>query len=234
MSATADQEKVLSQKETQQMNESSSQPDSSQPEERPASEVLVIALTGGIASGKSTVGKLMRELGCTVTDADELVAQLYLPDSPGSIAVRELFGNEMLTPSGAVDKEALAKRVFADPEARKRLEKAIHPLVGQAFAELVRSSRGIVVFEVPLLAESGRKPHYPFIITVEADRDMRLERAVQRGMCPEDAAARMQAQASREQREALATHVIENDGSLEKLRRRVAAIVSEIQSNLDA
>ena len=227
MSATADQEKSPAERATQPQNENSTAT-------RSAEDVLVIALTGGIASGKSTVGKLMRELGCTVTDADALVAQLYLPDSPGSLAVRELFGDEMLTPSGGVDKEALATRVFSDAEARKELEKAIHPLVGQAFAELVRTSRGIVVFEVPLLAESGRKPHYPFIITVEADPEKRLQRAVQRGMTREDAAARMQAQASREQREALATHVIENDGSLEKLRRRVAAIVSEIQSHLDA
>ena len=117
--------------------------------------VLRVGLTGGIASGKSTVGRLMQEAGCVVTDADRIVAELYEPGGKGAAAVQELFGNQTLDPRGAVDREAVASLVFSDSDARKKLEAAIHPLVGLRYMEILAASEGLVVFEASLLAETG-------------------------------------------------------------------------------
>lgn len=204
---------------------------STTPASRPT---LLVGLTGGLASGKSTVARLMAERGCTVTDADRLVADLYRPGEAGAEAVRELFGEEMLDARGAVDKEALGRRVFEDKEARQKLERAIHPLVGAAFAQLVARSEGIVVFEATLLAETGGWRAYEVVITVEADESTRLERAVGRGMERADAEARLAAQATQDERTAVADIVIENDGSLEQLERRVDEVVEELEARLDA
>ena len=118
---------------------------------------LRIGLTGGIASGKSTVGAMLAELGCVVTDADALVAELYRPGQPGAQAVADLLGPQMLKADGSVDKDALGRAVFADSASRKRLEQVIHPLVGQRYLEVLDAAGddAIVVFEVPLLAEGG-------------------------------------------------------------------------------
>lgn len=192
---------------------------------------LRVGLTGGIASGKSTVGAMLAELGCVVTDADALVAELYRPGEPGAHAVADLFGPRMLKADGSVDKEALGRAVFADPASRKRLEQVIHPLVGQHYLEILESAGdgAVVVFEVPLLAETGGRGRYDAVVTVEAPAALRLDRAVRRGLDRDQAAARMEAQARSEDRRAAADFVIENTGSLADLRAHVEAVHSALK-----
>ena len=192
---------------------------------------LRVGLTGGIASGKSTVGAMLAEMGCVVTDADALVADLYRPGEPGARAVADLFGPRMLRTDGSVDKEALGPAVFADPASRKRLEQAIHPLVGQRYLEILDSAGdgAVVVFEVPLLAETGGRGRYDAVVTVEAPAALRLDRAVRRGLDRDQAAARMEAQARSEDRRAAADFVIENTGNLAELRALVEAVHSALK-----
>ena len=192
---------------------------------------LRVGLTGGIASGKSTVGRMLAGMGCTVTDADALVADLYRPGEPGAKAVGTLFGFEMLRANGSVDKDALGRAVFADPASRKRLEQAIHPLVGQRYLEILESAGAgaVVVFEVPLLAETGGRGRYDAVVTVEAPAGLRLDRAVERGLDRDQAEARMEAQARSEDRRAVADYVIENDGSLDELRTQVETVFSALR-----
>lgn len=194
--------------------------------------VLTVGLTGGIASGKSTVARWLGELGCTVADADRLVSELYRPGREGALAVRRLFGEEVLDERGAVDHEKLGDIVFANAEARRRLEAEIHPLVGRAFQRLVESSQGIVVFEATLLVETGGADRFDVLVTVEADPELRLRRAAARGTELESARARLRAQASSEQRRARADYVIENEGSLEDLRRQVEALYETLRQRL--
>jgi dephospho-CoA kinase len=196
--------------------------------------VLRIGLTGGIASGKSTVARQMAEAGFTVVDADRLVAQLYRPGGAGAAAVRELFGDRVLRADGAVDHAGLAEVVFGDPEARRRLEAAIHPLVRQRFSEIAeqvgdeQSPSEVAVLEATLLVEAGYPPDFDLVVTVEADEATRLRRAVARGLPEEAARARLAAQGTGEQRRAAAHRVLSNNGSLGELRERTAALIAEI------
>ena len=195
--------------------------------------MLRVGLTGGLASGKSTVGSWLRELGCNVSDSDRLVADLYRPGAAGTDEVRRLFGDEVLDEKGGVDKAALAKRVFEHPEELRRLESAIHPLVGQAYRRWVEETEGILIFEVPLMAETGGGTRYDYVVTVEADPALRLQRAIARGVDADSARARLEAQASAEERIALADWVLRNDGSLAELREQVEALVAELKSRND-
>jgi dephospho-CoA kinase len=193
---------------------------------------FLVGLTGGLASGKSTVASLLAEAGCRVVDADRLVAELYRPGQPGAEAVRELFGPEALTPEGAVDPPKVAARVFRDPEARQRLEEVVHPLVRRRFRDIAETegeAGGIVVLEATLLVEAGYVPDFDWVVTVEAPREARLQRAVARGLSPEDARARLDAQGDGAARRAAAQRVIDNDGSLEDLRLKVADLVTELR-----
>ena len=203
-------------------------------ERPPASAVgLTVGLTGGLASGKSTVARRLAEAGFTVVDADRLVAELYQPGAAGAAAVRDLFGDSVLTTDGAVDHAALAAIVFADDDARQRLETAIHPLVRRAFAEIARRTTargGIAVLEATLLVEADYRPDFDLIITVEAAPENRLARAIERGLAPEAAAARLAAQGTGEERRQAADRVITNDGSLDELHAQVDALVEDIRA----
>ena len=192
--------------------------------------MLRVGLTGGLASGKSTVGTWLQELGCNVSDSDRLVAELYRPGAAGTDQVRRLFGDEVLDEQGGVDKAELAKRVFDHPEELRRLEQAIHPLVGRAYRRWVEETEGILVFEVPLMVETGGGNRYDYVVTVEAEPELRLQRAIDRGVEPDSARARLKAQASAKQRIALADWVLRNDGSLVELRKQVEALVVELRS----
>ncbi len=194
---------------------------------------FIVALTGGIASGKSTVGRWLRELGCTVADADSLVAELYRPGAVGAAAVRDLFGEGFLDSAGAVLHPKLADLVFNNTAALRRLEAAIHPLVGKAFQDLVASSDGIVIFEVPLLAETSGKSRYDAVVTVEADPELRIARAIERGVDPDSARARLEAQADSATRIALADYVLHNEGSLDELRKQVEELVAKLNKRLE-
>lgn len=180
-----------------------------------------VGLTGGLASGKSTVARWLAESGLTVVDADQLVADLYRPDQAGSRLVAELFGQEMLTEDGAVDHQRLAELVFADVDARRRLEARVHPLVGRRFSQMAEETDGTLVLEATLLAQSGFMSHFDHVVTVEADRELRLTRAVARGISRREAQARIAAQGPDAARTAAADSILTNNGTLEELRRQV-------------
>jgi dephospho-CoA kinase len=186
-----------------------------------------VGLTGGVASGKSTVSAMFRELGAVVIDADQLAREVVARGTPGLRAVVAEFGEELLTPEGDLDRPAMARLVFHDDAARKRLEGIVHPLVYEKVHELEeRAPEGaLVVHDVPLLAEAGRADSFDAVVVVDVPTEVQVERMVRdRGWTEEDARSRIKAQASREDRLAVATYVIENTGSLEDLRGRVQEV----------
>ena len=207
----------------------------------PTSTSLRVGLTGGIASGKSTVGRIMASLGCFVADADQLVKELYQPGALGSAAVAQAFGDSFLDSHGTVDKEKLSKLVFSDHGARKTLEQLIHPLVAARFEELVRERESIeqsvgeciAVFEATLLVEGGGYRAFDRLITVEANSDLRLQRAIGRGLEESEAKARLLAQATQEHRVEVADYVIFNEGTLDELRTRTETVVEALFDELN-
>jgi len=201
-----------------------------QPETQPADCTLKVGLTGGLASGKSTVARWLADAGFRVIDADQLVAELYAPGAPGSEAVRRLFGDEALDASGAVDHARVAAKVFADPEARRALEQAVHPLVRRRFEELVAGSQGVVILEATLLVEAGYAPGFDGIVSVEAPPELRLARAVARGIPEADARARLLAQGDGAARRQAAGRVIDNSCDVAHLRRQVDELIDELRA----
>jgi dephospho-CoA kinase len=190
-----------------------------------------IGLTGGIASGKSTVSGMLRELGAIVIDSDLLAREVVAPGTPGLARVVEAFGAEVLTPEGAMDRAKVGAIVFAAPEQRQRLEGIVWPLVREA-SEALAATAGpgdVVVHDIPLLVETGQQSSFEAVLVVDVPVETQVERMVRdRGWTEEDARARIAAQASREQRLEAATHVIENSGTVEDLRRRVAEVFGEL------
>lgn len=183
-----------------------------------------IGLTGGIGSGKSTVSARLAQRGAVVIDSDLLAREVVAAGTPGLAAVVEEFGADVLTGSGELDRPALGRLVFRDPEARRRLESIIHPLVRRRAAEIEAQAPAgsVVVHDIPLLVESGQADSFDQVVVVDVDPDVQRRRLRQlRGLTEQDAIARVAAQASREQRLAIADQVILNDGSLEDLLERV-------------
>ena len=188
---------------------------------------LRIGLTGGLAAGKSTVGRRLEEAGLPVMDADKVVVELYMPGAPGAALVRELFGDAYLLEDGSVNRPRLADLVFSDSEARHRLEAAIHPLVLSRF-EAYAAKQPVAVLEATLLVESGLDAECDLVVTVEADPETRLRRAVDRGMDEAEARRRHEAQGSGEQRRAAAHRVLWNNGSPADLRLQVDDLLHQI------
>lgn len=191
--------------------------------------VLKIGLTGGIGSGKSTVSRLLSSYGAVVIDADLIAREVVAPGTAGLAAVVAEFGTAVLLPSGELDREALGARVFADPERLAALNAVVHPLVGARMTELeeraVMDGAPVVVHDVPLLAENAMAPLYDEVVVVDCPVDVAVERLVRsRGMSEADARARVAHQASREQRRAVATHVLDNSGDLAALEPQVRAL----------
>jgi dephospho-CoA kinase len=186
--------------------------------------VLRIGLTGGIGSGKSTVSRLLADHGAVIVDADAIAREVVEPGTPGLAAVVEAFGPSVLAADGSLDRPALADVVFADPEARRRLDAIVHPLVRARAGELAAAAPpdAVVVHDVPLLVETGQAAAYDLVLVVEADPETRVARLVQRGLTADDARARMAAQATDEQRRAVADVVLDNSGTPEKLAAQVA------------
>jgi dephospho-CoA kinase len=177
--------------------------------------VLRIGLTGGIGSGKSTVSALLAARGAVVIDADRIAREVVEPGTPGLAAVVDAFGEQVLQDDGSLDRPALAAVVFADPEARRKLDGIVHPLVRARATELAAAvpDDAVVVHDVPLLVETGQAGSYDVVLVVRADPEVRVRRLVQRGLSEEDARARIAAQATDEQRRAVADVVLDNDGT---------------------
>lgn len=183
-----------------------------------------IALTGGIAAGKSTVADRLAEIGALVIDSDRLAREVVEPGTDGLAEVVAAFGEGILAADGSLDRPALGERVFADEEARRTLEGIIHPLVRARAAQLeAEAGPGQpVVHDIPLLVETGRAEEFDRVLVVETPEAERVERMVRdRGMTPEEARARIAAQASDAERRAAADVVLLNDGTPEEL---VAAV----------
>jgi dephospho-CoA kinase len=190
-----------------------------------------VGLTGGVASGKSTVSAILEDLGAVVIDADQLAREVVARGTPGLDAVVEEFGRELLTAEGDLDRPAMAKRVFADDAARRRLEGVIHPLVFEEIQKLEAAAPpdAIVVHDIPLLAESGRADTFDAVVVVDAPEETQVERMLrERDWTREEAESRIGAQASRDERLAIATYVIDNGGDLDDLRRQVEEVYGEL------
>jgi dephospho-CoA kinase len=192
-----------------------------------------VGLTGGIASGKSTVAAMLAELGAVIIDADALAREVVASGTPGLAAVVEEFGEELLGPDGELDRAAMGQLVFNDDAARKRLESIVHPLVFERIVALEGEAADddVVVHDIPLLAESGRADTFDAVIVVDAPPEVQVSRmTTDRGWTREDAESRIRSQASRADRLAIATHVIENTGTREDLRNRVAEVYADVVS----
>ncbi|WP_313557308.1 dephospho-CoA kinase [Miniimonas arenae] len=186
--------------------------------------MLIVGLTGGIASGKSTAARTLAELGADVVDADVLAREVLDPGTPGLAAVVARFGSGVLAGDGSLDRAALAARVFDDVAARRDLEAIVHPAVGAAFEERVRRARedAVVVHDVPLLTENGLAPRYHLVLVTWAPLEERVRRAVEeRGMTREAVLARVAAQASDEERAAVADVVLDTSEPVAAMRARI-------------
>lgn len=190
--------------------------------------MLLVGLTGGIGSGKSTVADLLAAKGASVVDADAVARAVVEPGTPALARLVERFGTGILGVDGRLDRLALGRLAFADEQSRKDLEAITHPAINEEFLRRIQAAPqdAVVVCDVPLLAESpqARARGYPVVIVVEAPREVRLARLEARGMPRADAEARMAAQASDEERRAIATHVIDNSGDRAHLQRQVDAL----------
>ena len=190
-----------------------------------------VGLTGGVASGKSTVSAMLADLGAVIVDADILAREVVARGTDGLAEVVTEFGPEVLTDDGALDRPALGALVFADADRRRALEAIIHPRVRARAAEIEAAAPpgALVVHDIPLLAETGQAESFEAVIVVDVPTEVQLDRMVRlRGMTAEDAQARIDAQASREDRLAVATYVVDNTGTLEELRRRVVEVYAAL------
>ena len=192
--------------------------------------MLVVALTGGIGAGKSLVAQYFSELGARVVDADQLSRIAIERGSEGFDEVVIRFGESILR-NGDIDRKALGEIIFRDKGAKEDLESIIHPRVRQLFFEVVAdlAADEILIYEIPLLVETGAASNFDQIITVEADLEIRKSRLLKRGMFISEIDSRLAAQASPAEREAVATFVIENSGDEDQLLRKVENLWEELQ-----
>jgi dephospho-CoA kinase len=197
--------------------------------------MLTVGRTGGIGAGKSEVARLLASYGAVLVDSDRIAREVVEPGTEGLAAVVAEFGPGVLAADGTLDRPKLGAVVFADEDRRKALNAIVHPLVGRRAAELQEAAGpdAIVVHDVPLLAENGLAPLYDVVVVVDADPATQLDRLVRlRGMTREDAEARMAAQATREQRLAIADLVIRNDGPLTALEPQVRSAWEALRQRL--
>jgi dephospho-CoA kinase len=191
-----------------------------------------VGLTGGVASGKSTVSGMLADLGAVVIDADLLAREVVRRGTDGLAEVVAAFGPQVLTPAGELDRPAVGALVFADGAKRRALEEIIHPRVRARAAEMEASAPegSVVVHDIPLLAETGQGAAFDAVVVVDVPTGLQVERMVRdRGWSAEEADSRIAAQASREDRRAIATYVIDNTGTLLELRRRVSEVYAELR-----
>ena len=193
--------------------------------------MLVVALTGGIGSGKSTVGQIFAQLGAIVIDSDQLARDVIERGSIGFNEVVAKFGDEILK-NGEIDRQILASLIFKDPEKRSELEQITHPLIRKAFAKVVSSASpdSIVINQIPLLVESNHDYKFDHIITVSASESIRSERLIKRGLTNDQIKQRMGAQATDQMREDIADSVIINEKNEQELTDQVEKIWEQLLS----
>ena len=194
----------------------------------------VIAITGGIGSGKSTVRRMFEEMGAFGIDADELARQVVQPGSAGARLLGEEFGSEFFDSEGRLIRRQMAAKIFNDPQARLTLEKILHPLIRATEKELIDSIcrqnvEAVVVVEIPLLAEGGRSKEYSGVVLVTAPDQVRISRLVDSGKYSnEEAVSRMASQAAHGAREDVATWTVDNAGELDLTSEQVRKIYKAI------
>lgn len=203
-----------------------------------ASSAVLVALTGGIGSGKSTVAQMLAAHGAVLVDADAIARLVVEPGLPAFAALVERFGPGIVAADGTLDRPALAAVAFADDDSRKALGEITWPAIGEETERQIASAGddAIVVCDIPLLVESkaaGARP-YAAVIVVEAPREVRLDRLVLRGLTRDDAEARMAAQATDEQRREVATHLVDNGGDLVALRKQVEEVWADLERIRDS
>lgn len=196
--------------------------------------MLVVGLTGGISSGKSTVSKMIEEAGIPVICADELARKVVEPGSPGLEEIRRTFGDGVINGEGGLDRAAMARVVFADSSLRKTLESIIHPRVEEERDRRIHLLAGqgheIAVVDVPLLYEAGWQDAFDLIVVVYAPREVQEARLITRdGISTEEARARLDAQMSIERKKALADRLIDNSESMDETRRQVERILQDLK-----
>jgi dephospho-CoA kinase len=198
--------------------------------------MLMVGLTGGIGSGKSTVAGLLTQRGAVVVDADAIAREVVEPGTPALAKLVEQFGPSILQADGSLDRPALAAVAFVDDEHRKQLEAITHPAIGDEFLRRVAAAPpdAVVIHDVPLLVESKRGFEYAAVIVVEAPLETRLDRLERRGVPRADARRRIDLQATDEERRKVATWVVDNAGDLATLEHQVAEIWTELQQRAAA
>jgi dephospho-CoA kinase len=205
-----------------------------------AAMILRAGLTGGIASGKSTVAGMFAALGCATIDADQIVARLYQPGQAGHQALIRTYGESILAPDRTIDRRKLAALALATDDDAKKLNALIHPLVIDEQARLIAAeeqSTGrdqIVIVEATLLIESGGKSRYDRIIVVDVDPETQLARAVARGITAEDAKQRIARQMQRQERLRYADYVIDSSGTLSDTEAGTVRVYEELRKDLEA
>lgn len=193
---------------------------------------MLIALTGGIGSGKSTVARRWVELGATEIDADVLAREVVAPGSIGLTKVAAAFGPEVLAQDGSLDRAALAKIAFASEDQRLKLEGILHPLIQELALSKVSAVNGVVVYTIPLFVESNSKLQFDRVVAISCDESVRVQRLVSnRGMTQSEASSRISAQASDQEREAVADIVIDSNCSLEELLHRADMVYQSFEAN---
>lgn len=197
--------------------------------------MYVVGLTGGIGSGKSTVLAMLAARGAEVLDADAIVHEIQRPGEDAFNEIVEAFGEGVLASDGTLDRSAVARIVFSDPDKRAKLNEITHPKVGARFAERLAAFRDtdkIVVLDIPLLggSNSGSEKLVHAVVVVTAAEDIRLDRLEERGLTRDDAKARIAAQITDEERLKMADHVLSNDGSVEDLEKQVDVLWRELQT----
>lgn len=200
--------------------------------------MLLVGLTGGIGSGKTTVARMLETRGAVVFDADLLARDAVEPGTPGYRQVVERFGPNVLAPGGGIDREALAAVVFADPAARRDLEAIVHPEIRRLFAESTEAYRdtdAVVVFSAPLLVETGMHTAFEILVVVSAPVEQQIERLMrERAMSEPAIRERIAAQLPLEDKAEVADILIDNDGTLEELEGQVDRVWTQLRARASA
>ena len=192
--------------------------------------MLIVAVTGGIGSGKSTVGQMFAQSGAIVIDSDQLARDVLERGSIGFNEVVAKFGDEILK-NGEIDRQLLASIVFKDPKKRSELEQVTHPLIRKAFAEVVARSanNSIIINQIPLLVESNHDYKFDYVITISANESIRTQRLLKRGLTADQIRQRMQAQATDQMRESISDSVIMNESDEQNLLDQVEIIWEQLR-----